>query len=67
MFGKEAITLINRSDRVTKSSATFKDNIFTNDVFRTSFKKGISKILFQSTSQYLQRLNFQMKKLKTEK
>ena len=43
MFEKEAISLINRPTRVTTSSATLIDNIFTNCVFDTSLKNGIIK------------------------
>ena len=43
MFEKGAIPLINRPTRVTTSSATLIDNIFTNCVFDTSLKKGIIK------------------------
>ena len=55
MFEKGAIPLINRPTIVTTSSATLPS------------KKGKLKLLFQTASQYFQRLNFQMKKLKTEK
>ena len=41
MFKKGAIPLINRPIRVTISSATLIDNIFTNCVFNTSLKNGI--------------------------
>ena len=43
MFEKGAIPLINRPTRVTTSSATLIDNIFTNCVFDTSLKNGIIK------------------------
>ena len=43
MFEKGVIPLINRPTRVTTSSATLIDNIFTNCVFDTSLKKGIIK------------------------
>ena len=43
MFKKGAIPLINRAARVTTSSATLIDNIFTNCVFDASLKKGIIK------------------------
>ena len=43
MFEKGAILLINRPTRVTTSSATLIDNIFTNWVFDTSLKNGIIK------------------------
>ena len=43
MFEKGAIPLINRPTRVTTSSATLIDNIFTNCVFGTSLKNGIIK------------------------
>ena len=43
IFKKGAITLINRHTRVTTSSATLIENIFTNCVFNTSLKKGIIK------------------------
>ena len=43
IFKKGAIPLINRPTRVTTSSATLIDNIFTNCVFDTSLKKGIIK------------------------
>ena len=39
MFEKGAIPLINRPTRVTTSSATLIDNIFTNYVSDTSLKK----------------------------
>ena len=39
MFEKGAIPLINRPTRVTTSSATLIDNIFTNCFFDTSLKK----------------------------
>ena len=67
MLKKGAFPLINRPTRVTTSSATLIDSIFTNCVFDTSLKNGIMKLsLFQTTSQYLQQLNFQMKKLETK-
>ena len=43
MFEKGAIPVINRPTRVTTSSATLIDNIFTNCVFDTSLKNGITK------------------------
>ena len=43
MFERGAIPLINIPTRVTTSSATLIDNIFTNCVFTTSLKKGIVK------------------------
>ena len=43
MFKKGTIPLINRPTRVTTSSATFIDNIFTNCVFDTSLKNLIIK------------------------
>ena len=43
MFEKRAIPFINRPNRVTTSSATLIDNIFTNFVFDTFLKKGIIK------------------------
>ena len=43
MFGKGAIPLINRPTRVTTSSATLMDNIFTNCVIDTFLKNGKSK------------------------
>ena len=43
MFEKGAIPLINRPTRVTTSSATLTENIFTNCIVDTSLKKGIIK------------------------
>ena len=43
MLEKGAIPLINRPTRVTTSSATLIDNIFTNCVFDTSLKNGMIK------------------------
>ena len=43
MFQKGAIPLINRPTRVTTSSWTLIDNIFTNCIFDTSLKNGIIK------------------------
>ena len=43
MFESGVIPLINRPTRVTTSSATLIDNIFTNCVFDTSLKNGIIK------------------------
>ena len=43
MLKKGAFPLINRPTRVTTSSATLIDNIFTNCVFDTSLKNGIIK------------------------
>ena len=43
MFEKGVLPLINRPTRVTTSSATLIDNIFTNCPFDKSFKKGIIK------------------------
>ena len=65
MFRKGAIPLNNRLTKVTTSSATLIDNIFTNCVFNISLKKRIIKTSIpETTLQYLQESTFQMKKLK---
>ena len=43
VFQNGAIPLINKPTRVTCTTATLIDNIFTNNVFDTSLKKGIIK------------------------
>ena len=43
MFEKGAIPLINRPTRVTASSATLLNNIFTNCIFDTSLKNATIK------------------------
>ena len=65
MSKKGAISLNNRLTKVTTSSATLIDNIFTNCVFNISLKKRIIKTSIpETTLQYLQESTFQMKKLK---
>ena len=67
MFEKGAIPLINRSTKVTTSSATPIDNIFTNCIFDTFLKKEIIKPSFSDHFAMFAAIKFSNEKSKNRK